>query len=223
MAPRRRLCPLVGANQRRSCKIETSPWCSPLHTRYALPPDRPFQETAVPSGLDVSRPISAAGCRAHEGRRRKGGWCGPCRRGHWHLHSSGRCASGFMTYEVRAWNGAETEKGVEPMTILRRALPALHRRVPIVAFATLATLGMLFAGQPALAMSHGGGGHSGGGGGGRGGSGWHGGGGRAFSGGRNFGGGGRAFGGGRSFGGGGRAFGGGRSFGGGGRAFGGGR
>src|ERR1700726_3655983 len=77
-------------------------------------------------------------------------------------------------------------KGSEPMTILRilrRTLAGLHERVPIVAFATLATLGMLFAGQPVLAMSHGGGGHSGGGGGGRAGSGGHGGGGGDFGGG----------------------------------------
>jgi|GEM_PF-583423 len=55
------------------------------------------------------------------------------------------------------------------MTTLRRALPGLYRRESILALATLVTLAMLFAGQPALAMSHGGGGgggHSGGGGGG---------------------------------------------------------
>ncbi|HEY6324420.1 MAG TPA: PEGA domain-containing protein [Thermoanaerobaculia bacterium] len=54
------------------------------------------------------------------------------------------------------------------MTTLRRALPGLYRRESILALATLVTLAMLFAGQPALAMSHGGGGgggHSGGGGG----------------------------------------------------------
>jgi PEGA domain-containing protein len=54
------------------------------------------------------------------------------------------------------------------MTTLRRALPGLYRRDSILALATLVTLAMLFAGQPALAMSHGGGGgggHSGGGGG----------------------------------------------------------
>jgi hypothetical protein len=63
------------------------------------------------------------------------------------------------------------------MTTLRRALPGLYERGPILTLAalvTLALLAMLFAGQPALAMSHGGGGggghsgggHSGGGGGG---------------------------------------------------------
>jgi hypothetical protein len=55
------------------------------------------------------------------------------------------------------------------MTTLRRALPGLYRRESILALATLVTLAMLFAGQPALAMSHGGGGgggHSSGGGGG---------------------------------------------------------
>jgi hypothetical protein len=58
------------------------------------------------------------------------------------------------------------------MTTLRRALPGLYERGPILtlsALVTLALLAMLFAGQPALAMSHGGGGgggHSGGGGGG---------------------------------------------------------
>jgi hypothetical protein len=58
------------------------------------------------------------------------------------------------------------------MTTLRRALPGLYRRGPILTLAALTTcalLAMLFAGQPALAMSHGGGGgggHSGGGGGG---------------------------------------------------------
>jgi len=54
------------------------------------------------------------------------------------------------------------------MTTLRRALPGLFKRESILALATLVTLAMLFAGQPALAMSHGGGGgggHSGGGGG----------------------------------------------------------
>ncbi len=56
------------------------------------------------------------------------------------------------------------------MTTLRRALPGLYRSGPILTLAALVTLAlMLAAGQPALAMSHGGGGgggHSGGGGGG---------------------------------------------------------
>jgi hypothetical protein len=57
------------------------------------------------------------------------------------------------------------------MTTLRRALPGLYQKGPILTLAalvTLALMAMLFAGQPALAMSHGGGGgggHSGGGGG----------------------------------------------------------
>ncbi|HVR08240.1 MAG TPA: PEGA domain-containing protein [Thermoanaerobaculia bacterium] len=57
------------------------------------------------------------------------------------------------------------------MTTLRRALPGLYKKGPILTLAALTTcalLAMLFAGQPALAMSHGGGGgggHSGGGGG----------------------------------------------------------
>lgn len=73
------------------------------------------------------------------------------------------------------------------MTTLRRALRGLYRRESILALATLVTLAMLFAGQPALAMSHGGGGgggHSGGGGGGHsGGGGGHSGGGGGHSGG----------------------------------------
>ncbi|MBV8200750.1 MAG: PEGA domain-containing protein, partial [Acidobacteria bacterium] len=54
------------------------------------------------------------------------------------------------------------------MTTLRRALPGLYHKGPILTLAalvTLALMAMIFAGQPALAMSHGGGGgHSGGGG-----------------------------------------------------------
>ena len=72
------------------------------------------------------------------------------------------------------------------MRTLRRALPGLYRRESILALATLVTLAMLFAGQPALAMSHGGGGgggHSGGGGGGHA-SGSHSGGGHVSGGGR---------------------------------------
>jgi hypothetical protein len=71
------------------------------------------------------------------------------------------------------------------MTTLRRALPGLYKRESILALATLLTLAMLFAGQPALAMSHGGGGgggHSGGGGGGHASGGHSGGGGHMSSG-----------------------------------------
>jgi hypothetical protein len=84
------------------------------------------------------------------------------------------------------------------MTTLRRALPGLYRRGPILTLAALATcalMAMLFAGQPALAMSHGGGGGGGhsGGGGGHASGGSHSGGGGSHSGGSHSSGGGHSF------------------------------
>src|SRR5258708_14009958 len=82
----------------------------------------------------------------------------------------GRCAQVSLRSRTSPRLGQRGDgKGDEPMKTLRRVLPGLYRKESILALATLVTLAMLFAGQPALATSHGGGG--GGGGAGRGGGG----------------------------------------------------
>jgi hypothetical protein len=82
----------------------------PARTRYALPPDRPFQETAVSPGLHVSRPHLCHSLPRPRGAPAQRGVVRALQLGQLAPALIGTMCSGFMTYEVHAWNGAETEK-----------------------------------------------------------------------------------------------------------------